>query len=202
MSSISLEEAKSLINNDSLSKLKDVVYAKPTVDIHQKANCDILMSALCKAVADGVIRQSSLDDRIIKLLNASTATLAARKLKDILVQVRDTQPHMVCIITLKTGGLQPETVAEWMFDGSTEISFVGIFGYVVDKFNITPQSVRSKLSEMLKGTIVNNVAQLVAKYNNSTDEERSALNISISTVTRLVNMSEHLLYAEFVEVKE
>jgi hypothetical protein len=49
---------------------------------------------------------------------------------------------------------------------------------------------------MFKMTIVNNVAQLLGKYETlKTDEERKEVSISISTITRLVNMSHHLLYA-------
>ena len=197
---ISLEDAKALVSSDSLEKLKEVVYAKPVVDVKGKANCDILMTALCRAVTNGTIRQTALDDRIIKLLNASTSTLSAKKLTLILRQVRTIQPNMECIITLKSPGLQPETVAEWSYDGTEEVSFISIFDYVINKFDITPSMVRTKMGEMLKLTIVNNIAQLVAKYQNSTELERSVIPVSISTVSRLVNMCGYLLYAEFMEV--
>jgi hypothetical protein len=56
------------------------------------------------------------------------------------------------------------------------------------------------MGEMFKMTIVNNVAQLLGKYETlKTDEEKKQIPISISTITRLVNMSHHLLFAEFVE---
>jgi hypothetical protein len=55
--------------------------------------------------------------------------------------------------------------------------------------------------KMLKTTIVNNVAQFVAKYSQLTSEEaKRNESISISTITRLVNMSNHLLVAEFKEM--
>ena len=54
------------------------------------------------------------------------------------------------------------------------------------------------MTKQLKSTIVNNVAQLVAKYKMLDDEsEKERLTISISTITRLVLMSDHLLIAEF-----
>jgi hypothetical protein len=57
------------------------------------------------------------------------------------------------------------------------------------------------MTEMLKPTIVNNVAQLVAKYNSiESEEERKKITISISTITRLVNMSGYLLIAEFKNI--
>jgi hypothetical protein len=48
---------------------------------------------------------------------------------------------------------------------------------------------------------VNNIAQLVSKYNTSNDEEKKSMQVSITTISRLVNMSAHTLYAEFKEVK-
>lgn len=200
--SISLEEAKALMSSDSINKLKEIVYAKPVVDLKQKANCDILMSALCTATTNGVIRYNSLDETIIKILNASTSTLSERKLIAALRQIQESQPYIRCIITLKSGGLNPEVINEWVIDGSDKgIRLIDIFDYVVNKFNITPQIVRQKMGEMLKTTIVNNIAQLVSKYTSSTDEEKESIQVSITTISRLVNMSEHTLYAEFKEVR-
>ena len=199
---ISLEDAKAMVSSESLGKLKEVVYAKPVVDVKGKANCDILMNALCNAVTNSVIRQSSLDDRIIKLLNASTSTLSAKKLTLILRHVRESQPNMRCVITLKSPGLQTEVLNEWMYDGEEDVSFINIFDFIINEFDITPSMVRTKMGEMLKLTIVNNIAQLVAKYQNSSDIEKKVIPVSISTVSRLVNMRGHLLYAEFKEVRE
>jgi hypothetical protein len=53
------------------------------------------------------------------------------------------------------------------------------------------------MTKMLKPTIVNNIAQLVAKYDTLDDNEKKKLNISITTITRLVNMSGYLIFAEF-----
>lgn len=200
--SISLEDAKALMSAESINKLKEMVYAKPQVDLKLKANCDILMSALCTATTNGVIRYNSLDETIIKILNASTSTLSEKKLVYALRQIHDSQPHIKCIITLKSGGLHTDIVNEWVIDGSDEgVKLIDIFDYVVNKFEITPQLVRQKMGEMLKTTIVNNIAQLVSKYNTSSDEEKKSMQVSITTISRLVNMSGYTLYAEFKEVR-
>ena len=45
--SISLEEAKNMMTMESISKLKDIVNAKPTLNMDNQAGNDILMQALC-----------------------------------------------------------------------------------------------------------------------------------------------------------
>lgn len=200
MANISIEEAKAMMSGDALSKLKDIVTPQPIVNMNQKVNNDIIMSALCRAVSDDVIHMSSIDDRIIKLLNSPTNTLSAVKVGSILNQVRKSQPNMCCVITLKTSDMN-DTINEWTFTGP-EVYFNKIFEFVIEYFEITPSMVRNKMTTMLKTTIVNNVAQLVAKYTSLTDEEeKKQLTISINTITRLVNMSDHILLAEFKEVK-
>lgn len=200
MANISIEEAKAMMSDDAISKLKDIVTPQPIVNMNQKVNNDIIMSALCRAVSDDVIHMSSIDDKIIKLLNSPTNTLSAVKVGSILNQVRKSQPNMCCVITLKTSDMN-ETINEWTFTGP-EVYFNKIFEFVIEYFEITPSMVRNKMTTMLKTTIVNNVAQLVAKYTSLTDEEeKKQLTISINTITRLVNMSDHILLAEFKEVK-
>lgn len=200
MTNISIEEAKAMMSDDAISKLKDIVTPQPIVNMNQKVNNDIIMSALCRAVSDDVIHMSSIDDKIIKLLNSPTNTLSAVKVGSILNQVRKSQPNMCCVITLKTSDMN-ETINEWTFTGP-EVYFNKIFEFVIEYFEITPSMVRNKMTTMLKTTIVNNVAQLVAKYTSLTDEEeKKQLTISINTITRLVNMSDHILLAEFKEVK-
>lgn len=197
---MTIEEAKALISQDNVDRLKNVVSPKPSVSISTKTNMDIIMSALCTAVSNGVIKESSLDMSIIKLLNSSTSTLSAVKVGKILSILRKSQKDMTCTITLKTADART-VVEEWVFTGP-EVYFNRIFEYVVDKFDITPAKIRSELGKMFQMTIVNNVAQFLGKYETlKTDEERKKENISISTITRLVNMSHHLLYAEFVERK-
>lgn len=200
MTNISIEEAKAMMSDDAISKLKDIVTPQPIVNMNQKVNNDIIMSALCRAVSDDVIHMSSIDDKIIKLLNSPTNTLSAVKVGSILNQVRKSQPNMCCVITLKSSDMN-ETINEWTFTGP-EVYFNKIFEFVIEYFEITPSMVRNKMTTMLKTTIVNNVAQLVAKYTSLTDEEeKKQLTISINTITRLVNMSDHILLAEFKEVK-
>lgn len=200
MANISIEEAKAMMSDGAISKLRDIVIPQPIVNMNQKVNNDIIMSALCRAVSDDVIHMSSLNERIIKLLNSPTNTLSAVKVGGILSHVRKTQPNMCCVITLKTGDMNT-IINEWVFTGP-EVYFNKIFEFVIEYFEITPAIVRNKMTNMLKTTIVNNVAQLVAKYASLNDEEeKKQLTISISTVSRLVNMSDHILLAEFKEVK-
>lgn len=199
MSNISLEDAKSMISKEQISKLKSVVTPKPVINTDTKVNNDIIMSALCNAVDKGVIKMSSMDDRLIKLLNSSTNTLSASKLGSILTHLREHQPTMACIITMKTADMS-DVIEEWVFTGPT-VYFNKMFEFVIDYFKITPTIIRNKMVDMLKTTIVNNVAQLVAKYTSlDSDDEKLRITISISTVTRLVNMSNHLLMAEFKEL--
>lgn len=198
--SLTLEDAKAMMSDEAILKLKNMVTPKPVVNMDHKVNNDIIMSALCRAVDDGVINVNSLNEKIIKLLNSPTNTLSAVKVGSILTHVRKSQPNICCIITLKTADMNT-VLNEWIFTGP-EVYFNKIFEYVVDYFKITPTIVRNKMTEMLKTTIVNNVAQLIAKYNTlESEEEKQALTISISTVTRLVNMSDHILLAEFKELK-
>ena len=199
MASISLEEAKSMISKENIEKLKEVVSPKQNIDTSSKVNNDIIMAALCTAVGNGVIKPISIDDRLVKLLNSSTNTVSANKLGDILNHIRQTQPNMACVITLKTCDMSVD-VNEWVFTGPS-VYFNKIFEFVIDEFNITPALIRTEMVKMLKTTIVNNVAQFVAKYSQLTSEEaKRNETISISTVTRLVNMSNHLLVAEFKEI--
>ena len=66
MANISIEEAKAMMSGEAISKLKDIVTPQPIVNMNQKVNNDIIMSALCRAVSDDVIHMSSIDDKIIK----------------------------------------------------------------------------------------------------------------------------------------
>ena len=53
---MTIEEAKALISQDNVDRLKNVVSPKPSVSISTKTNMDIIMSALCTAVSNGVIK--------------------------------------------------------------------------------------------------------------------------------------------------
>lgn len=193
--SITLEEAKAMMTPQAIENLKQVVISHPNINTERKANCDILMQALCRAVVDEVILPESLDDKLVKLLNAKTNTLSPSKLGELLEQVRKTQPKIACVIRV----LEPvndEMLKKWVFVGP-EVNFTNMLGDIIKMFNITPSIVRSKMTETLKPTIVNNIAQCVAKYQNSDDD----LNVSITTISRIVNMCNHLIYADFEEVE-
>lgn len=193
--SITLEQAKAMMSPEAIENLRQVVVSHPNINTERKANCDILMQALCRAVTDEVILPESLDDKLVKLLNAKTNTLSPSKLGELLEQVRKTQPKIACVIRI----LEPvndEMLKKWVFTGP-EVRFTGMLGDIIKMFDITPSIVRSKMTETLKPTIVNNIAQCVAKYQNS-DED---LNVSITTISRIVNMCNHLIYADFEEVE-
>ena len=196
MSNISLEEAKSLMSEASLDNLKNVVTTKPVINMDKKTSNDILMQALCKAVTDDVIHDTSLDSKLVKLLNAETNSISQMKLGEVLTSIRKKQPNMACVIQLLTPDMG-RVLEEWVFTGPI-VSFDGIFEYVIKKFDITPQTIREKLSQMLKPTIANNIGQFVSRYLNHDDDDD--LVVSITTISRLVNMEGHIILAEFKEV--
>lgn len=195
---ITLDEAKSMMTQESIDKLKSLVNTKPIINMESKVNNDILMQALCRAVSEDVIHVTSLDDKTVKLLNSATNTLSQSKLGNILSVVRESQPNVECIITLMTSDMKTK-LHEWSFTGP-KVNFVNMFDYVVKKFNITPTTIRNKLINTLKSTIVNNVSQLLSRYLITPEDERDDFKVSISTITRLVNMEDHLLFAEFKNV--
>lgn len=194
---MTLEEAKSLMTQEALAKLKEATSNRPTINMDNKANNDILMNALCRAVSENVILVDSLDDKTVKLLNAKTNTLSSSKLGSILDIVRESQPNIVCCVSL----VKPidEVLETWTFDNK-DVNFINIFGYILKYFDLNPTIVRTKMGELLKPTIVNNIAQLVAKYQYGDDNDRASINVSITTLTRLVNMCDHMLFAEFKKV--
>jgi len=191
---MTLEEAKSLMTQDALNKLKELISDKPTINTSNKANNDILMNALCRAVNENIINIDSLDDKIVKLLNAKTNTLSPSKLGYVISTIKQNQPNIVCCISL----VRPPDIIinEWTYNDK-DVNFTSILDYILKYFKMNPNVIRTKLGEMLKPTIVNNIAQTVAKYQNSDDTDRADINVSITTLTRLANMYEHMLFAEF-----
>lgn len=191
---MTLEEAKSLMTQDALNKLKELISDKPTINTSNKANNDILMNALCRAVNENIINIDSLDDKIVKLLNAKTNTLSPSKLGYVISTIKQNQPNIVCCISL----VRPPDIIinEWTYNDK-DVNFTSILDYILKYFKMNPNVIRTKLGEMLKPTIVNNIAQTVAKYQNSNDTDRADINVSITTLTRLANMYEHMLFAEF-----
>lgn len=193
--SITLEEAKAMMTEDAIENLRKVVITHPNINTERKANCDIIMQALCHAVTEEIIHPESLDDRLVKLLNAKTNTVSPSKLGEILESVRKHQPNMSCVIRVLTAD-DDTLIKRWVFTGP-EVKFSGIFRDIIKTFEITPTTIRTKMSETLKPTIVNNIAQMVAKYQNDDEDP----NVSISTISRLVNMSGYLIYADFEDVE-
>ena len=189
---MTVEEAVNLMSDEAYEKLKEVVTVKPNIDISKKSANDILMGALCKAVLEDVIHVESLDDKIIKLLNSPTNTLSQSKLKYVLNVVHETQPRIKCIITIMTSDMK-DTLFEVEYHQPDAIDFMVILKWLIDKFDITPTKVRSQMNA-LKPTIVNNIAQLVSRVLNGNLE---GVTVSISTITRLVNCNDHLIYAKF-----
>jgi hypothetical protein len=196
--SITLEEAKAMMTPEAMENLRKVVVSHPNINTERKANCDILMQALCRAVNQEVILPESLDERLVKLLNAKTNTLSPSKLGEILEHIRKTQPKMCCVVRIAEP-VNSDILGKWVFTGPV-VSLKGMFGEVLKMFDITPTMVRNTMTETLKPTIVNNIAQCVAKYQNSDDDED--INISITTISRLVHMCNHMIYADFEEVSD
>lgn len=197
---LTLEEAKTLVSQEKLEKLKELVHVAPSINVGNKSQCDILMKALCDAVTADRIKASNLSEKIVRLLNSTTTTLSNIKLNSVLTTLRKRQPNIVCRIWIDTNDMKT-TLNSWTLTGSgSDASFNDIFRYVVTTFEITPQLVRTKMTETLKPTIVNNIAQLIAKY--ELDPELHDTNVSIHTITRLVNMQDHMIFAEFVEADQ
>lgn len=196
---ISLEEAKQMMTKEKSDKLKRIVTdSAPTINFSNKLHNDIVMAAFCDAVENDVIHVSDLDDKLIKLLNSNTNTISFPKLVSILDTIHATNPRIICYIRLQSPAPAfPEKINDWVIDGKNGISFHDIFDYVIKKFEITPRDIRINMTKTLKPTVVNNVAQLVAKYVSSNKEEQSEMVISIKTISRLVNMVGKQITAEF-----
>lgn len=192
---LTLDEAKAMLTKENLEHLHDITTVKPDIDFSHKVNNDIIMAALCKAVADEVIKPSSITDRLAKLLNSETNTISQSKLEEILCSIHNFQPGIKCCVTVYDHDMIPKH--EWEF--SDKVSFLPMFDWVVNNYDITPVDIRKRLTQTLKTTIVNNVSQLVSKWRKSSSEERASMVISITTVQRLVNMTGDILQAEFYE---
>ena len=129
----------------------------------------------------------------MKLLNSDTNTMSDIKLNEILETVHKNQPDIVCTIYLRNN--KNDDIVCWNMYGDS--SFNPILEYILKRLEITPQIVRAKLSSTLKTTIVNNMSQLVSKFNSLTNEERKEFRVSIMSITRLVNMMDHIIVAKF-----
>lgn len=195
METMTLDEAKKLMTEQSYEKLR-VMVAKPMeIDISKKVGNDIIMAAFCCAVMSDIIQPRSLDEKLVKLLNSDTNTISDTKLQYIMDVVHKSQPNVKCIIKLYTPDMQ--LLHKWEL--SDDISLNPIFEYMLKQFQITPHMIREKMADTLKSTIVNNIGQLVSKYQSISKEEREEIHISITTIHRLVNMCKHILLCEFVD---
>ena len=200
---LSLEQAKALMTVESSEKLRHVVdNTITTIDFSNKVNKDIIMGAMCRAVESGLIRINDLDDKLIKLLNSDTNTMSYSKLIYALNTIHATNPRIVCEISIyKPASPKARLVRLWnIYDNKT--TFNDIFEFVLKEFNISPHDIRVEMTKTLKPTVVNNVAQLAANFLKSNKEERKKIIISIVAITRLVNMSNHLIYANFKKLKD
>ena len=197
---MNIEEAKAMFSKEACEKLHEVVDVKPVIDFSKKINNDILMTALCKAVSEGIIKETSLNDRLVKLLNSETNTISQSKLTEILTIIHMKQPNVKCLIRMDDvdKDMDYQTIFTWEYKDK-DVNFNKAFEDVLLYFHITPSDIRQKMTSTLKTTIVNNVSQLVSKYYKSSDEDRKKIIISISTIQRLVNMSGGMLIAEFVD---
>ena len=192
---MTLEEAKKLMTPEAREKLHKLISKPDEIDISKKVGNDIVMSAFCQATLTGIIQQRSISQKMMKLLNSDTNTMSDIKLKEILDTVHKQQPDVTCVISLRNN-LNEDLVRWYMYN---EVSFTPILAYIIKNLHITPQIVRVKLANTLKTTIVNNMSQLVSKFNSISDEEKKEFRVSIMSITRLVNMAEHILVAHFEE---
>ena len=198
---MTLEEAKSLITPGAITQLHEVVDVKPVIDFSKKVNNDIIMSALCQGVDCGVIKLTTLNDRLVKLLNSETNTISQSKLKEILDIMHAKQPGLYCYIWLEDADdICMNKTYEWFF--KDDVNFTEMFSEILLHYQITPTDIRKKMTLTLKPTIVNNVSQLVSKFYKSSPEARDKMVISISTIQRLANMCGGMLKAEFIDDDE
>lgn len=192
---MTIEEAKKLMTQEVKDKLHKLISKPDEIDISKKVGNDIIMSAFCQAALNGIIQPKSISLKMLKLLNSDTNTMSDLKLTEILETIHKHQKDIVCNISLRNN--RNEEIKVWhLYDN---ISFTPILEYVINELNITPQLVRSKLSDTLKTTIVNNMSQLVSKFNSLSEDERKEFRVSIMSITRLVNMVDHIIVAEFKE---
>jgi hypothetical protein len=200
---LTVEMAKKLFTKEAKDRLQQVVDRnKPTINFSNKLNNDMLMQALCRAVSQNTINISNLDEKTIKLLNSSTNTISYPKLLNILDVIHMTNDNIKCHIEIKDPNKGSSVIKEWFIHDKDDVTFIQIFDFVISYFEITPYMVRELMTKTLKPTVVNNVAQFVAKYQAASKEERESFVVSIRTITRLVNMKGYLIFAEFVNDKK
>lgn len=191
---MTIEEAKQLMTQEKINKLKEVVAKEIDVDISKKINNDLIMTALCRAVVvDKIIDPDAIDERLYKLLNSDTNTVSDLKLSDILKSIHSVQKNMYCVITLQDTNMN--IINEWKL--YEDFTFNHIFEFILDHYKVTPHDIRESMSATLKPTIVNNIGQLISKYQQLTPEEKAKKRISITTINRIVSTVGGIMTVEF-----
>ena len=193
---MTIEEAQKLLTPEAVNHLKELTNETKDIDVSRKKNCDIIMSAMIKAILDdGSILQSSLDDTLINMMNSSTRTISCSKLKSVMKTIKESQKLTCSFDIYEADGVTP--VKHFEFDNKKDKNFNYILDYVLDHFKITPQMIKEKLTEHFKATVVINIYTLINKYVNATDAEKDDFKVSILTITRLVNMMNHIIICRF-----
>lgn len=193
---MTIEEAQKLLTPEAVNHLKELTSETKDIDVSRKKNCDIIMSAMIKAILDdGSILQSSLDDTLINMMNSSTRTISCSKLKSVMKTIKESQKLTCSFDIYEADGVT--SVKHFEFDNKKDKNFNYILDYVLDHFKITPQMIKEKLIEHFKPTVVINIYTLINKYVNATDAEKDEFKVSILTITRLVNMMNHIIICKF-----
>lgn len=193
---MTIEEAQKLLTPEAVNHLKELTSETKDIDVSRKKNCDIIMSAMIKAILDdGSILQSSLDDTLINMMNSSTRTISCSKLKSVMKTIKESQKLTCSFDIYEADGVT--SVKHFEFDNKKDKNFNYILDYVLDHFKITPQMIKEKLIEHFKPTVVINIYTLINKYVNATDAEKDDFKVSILTITRLVNMMNHIIICKF-----
>lgn len=193
---MTIEEAKSLMTPEAVNHLKELTNELKEIDVSKKKQCDIIMSALIHAILDdGVILHSSLDDALVNMMNSSTRTVSCSKLKSIMKTIKESQKLKCSFEIYEADGVT--LIKKFEFDNSKNKNFNYILDFVLDYFKITPQRIKDQLTEHFKPTVVINIYTLINKYLGSDETERDEFKVSILTITRLVNMANHIITCKF-----
>lgn len=195
----SLQTARALMNQDAWDNLNKIVMPSDNTLLDNNKNVinnDVLMAAYCKAIKDEVIESTVLSKNpmLIKLYNSQTNKLSDWKVEKILQNIHTVQPNIACVITIQNGNL--DTIKEFIY--TDHVHFHELFKWVVTHFKITPQLVRQEMVKKLDIPLstTNNIGQDLSKVD---DPDAS---VSIITISRLVNMCNHIIKAEFKEINK
>lgn len=193
---MTIEEAKQLMTPESINHLKELTNELKEIDVSKKKHCDIIMWALIHAImTDGVISHSSLDDALVNMMNSSTRTVSCSKLKSVMKTIKSSQKLKCYFDIFEANG--HTLIKRFEFDNTKNKNFNYILDFVLEHFKITPQKIKETLTEHFKPTVVINIYTLINKYVNATEEERDEFKVSILTITRLVNMVDHVIVCKF-----